>query len=66
MAVTDVEPCVPFAKTPLHSFGVEAKTVEPDVVLSQAHVNVEGVVFFRAFQERLDHGGGTDEAGLVV
>jgi hypothetical protein len=48
MAVTDVESFVHLAKVLLHSFGVEAKTVEPDVVLGQAHVDVECVAFFGA------------------
>jgi hypothetical protein len=50
----------------LHRFWVEAETVEPDVVLGQADVDVECVVFFGALEERGDHGGGADEAGLIV
>jgi hypothetical protein len=66
VAVTDIEAFVHFAKTLLHGFRVEPKTVEPDVVLGQAHVDVECVVFFGALQKRLDYSGRTNKAGLVV
>jgi hypothetical protein len=66
VAVTEVESLVHLAKTLLHGFRVEAETVEPDVVLGQADVDVECVVFFGALEERGDDCGGTDEAGLVV
>ena len=66
MAVTEVEPLVHLAKTLLHGFRVEAEAVEPDVVLGQADVDVECVVFFGALEERRDYCRGTDEAGLVV
>jgi len=66
VAVTEFKPFVHLAKTLLHRFWVEAETVEPDVVLGQADVDVECVVFFGALEERGDHGGGADEAGLIV
>ena len=66
VAVTEVESLVHLAKTLLHGFWVETETVEPDVVLGQADVDVECVVFFGAFEQRGNYCGGTDEAGLVV
>ena len=54
------------AKTLLYGLWVEAEAVEPDVVLGQADVDVECVVFFGALEERGDYCGGTDEAGLIV
>jgi hypothetical protein len=66
MIVTEVESLVHLAKTLLHGFWVEAEAVEPDIILGQADVDVECVVFFGALEERGDYCGGTDEASLVV
>lgn len=66
VAVTNIEFCVHIAEALLHSFREEAETVEPDVVLGQANVDVECVVFFGALEQCLDDCGGTDETGLVV
>lgn len=66
VVVTEFEPLVHLAKTLLHGFGVETEAVEPDIVLGQADVDVERVVFFGALEERGDYRGCSDEAGLVV
>ena len=50
----------------LHSLRLEAETVEPNVVLGQAHIDVVGVVFFGSRQESLDYCSCADQAGLVV
>jgi hypothetical protein len=66
VAVTEVEPLVHLAEVLLHRFRVQTQTVEPDVVLRQADVDVECVVFFGALEERGDDCGGAYETGLVV
>lgn len=52
MAVPEVESLVHLAKTLLYGLRVETEAVEPDVVLGQADVDVECVVFFGALEER--------------
>jgi hypothetical protein len=66
VAVTEVEPLVHLAEILLHGFRVEAQTVEPDIVLGQADVDVECVVLFGTLEERGDYCRGAYEAGLVV
>lgn len=43
----------------LDGFGLETETVEPDVVLGQADVDVEGFVFFGASEQGLNYCGGS-------
>jgi hypothetical protein len=57
---------VHLAEVLLHRSRVETQAVEPDVVLGQADVDVECVVFFGALEERGDDCGGAYETGLVV
>jgi hypothetical protein len=48
LIMTELEALVHLAEALLNGFGLETQTVEPDVVLGQAHVDVEGLVFFGA------------------
>jgi hypothetical protein len=57
---------VRLAEILLDGFGLETETVEPDVVLGQADVDVEGLVFFGAGEEGLNDCCGSYETGLVV
>lgn len=43
-----------------------SKAVEPDVVLSEADVDIISCVFRRSLDESLKYGGGTNQASLVV
>jgi len=46
--MTEFKTLVHLAEALLDGLGLETETVEPDVVLGQAHVDVEGLVFFGA------------------
>ena len=52
--LTKFEALVHLAEAFLDRFGLLTKAIEPDVVLGQADVDVEGLVFFSAGEQGLD------------
>ena len=60
IAMSKNESLVHLTEALLHSLRLEAKAVEPDVVLSQAHVDVVGVISVGSRQEGLDDCRGAD------
>jgi hypothetical protein len=54
LIMTKLKALVHLAEALLDGFGLETQTVEPDVVLGQAHVDVKGLVFFGPGEQCLD------------